>query len=242
MKPTLSGMDEKSGQFALAMQPPQVVLEPESSKRNNKRLLIGIISGITLVLIIVAAILMAVFLGAKVTKDSQKEAWLNYKDQDGEPKSEHVTADDREEDYTVPNEMRVIYDFEKGYAVYKLERRDDDPKTVDYDVCYVNHIDRKHVASPDEVKEAITDNEMEVPADVESEEQHYETNGQVFDRDQLSPRAREMCKDSKVFWMTKSTGEVREKRDCELYIRCYYYLVRVGDDYYIYRYCFTFCA
>lgn len=234
---------EKSGQFALSMQPPQVVLEPESSKRNNKRLLIGVISGITLVLIIMAAILLAVFLSAKVTRDSQKEAWLNYKGEDGEPKSEHVTADDREEDYTVPNEMRVIYDFEKGYAVHKLERRDDDPETVDYNVCYVSHLDRKHMASPDEVKDAITDNEMEVPKDAESEEQHYETTGQVFDRDQLSPRAKEMCKDSKVFWMAKSSGEVREKRGCYVIRYCSYYLVKVGDKYYIYRLCkyYTIC-
>ena len=237
-------MDEKSGQFAVAMQQPQVVLEPGSSKRNNKRLLIGIVSGITLVLIIVAAILMAVFLGAKVTKDSQKEAWLNYQDKDGELKSEHVTADEREEDYTVPNEMRVIYDFEKGYAVHKLERSDDDPETVDYNVCYVSHLDRKHVASPDEVKDAISDNEMEVPSDAESEEQHYESTGQAFDRELLSPRAKEMCKDSNVFWMAKSNGAAREKRGCYVLRRCSYYLVRVGTSYYIARVCryYTYCT
>ena len=46
--------------------------EPGPAKNSNKRLLIGIVSGITLVLIVVAAVLMAVFLGAKVTKESQK--------------------------------------------------------------------------------------------------------------------------------------------------------------------------
>ena len=229
MKPTLSGMD--------CEKPPQVVFETESSKRSNKRLLIGIISGITLVLVIVAAILLALFMGAKVTKDAQKEAWLNYKDKDGEPKSEHVTADAREEDYTVPNEMRVIYDFEQGYAVHKLERSDDDPETVDYNVCYVSHLDRQHVSSPDKVKDAITDNEMEVPSDEESEELHYKTTRQVFDRDQLSPRAKEMCKDSKVFWMVKSTGDVRQKRDCYVIRRCSYYLVTVGDNTYLVRKC-----
>ena len=44
-----------------------------------------------------------------------QEAWLNYQGKNGEKKSEHVVATDREEDYTVPNEMRVIYDFEKVY-------------------------------------------------------------------------------------------------------------------------------
>ena len=42
-----------------------------------------------------------------------QEAWLNYRDQNGEKKSEHVVANDREEDFTVPNQMRVIYDFQK---------------------------------------------------------------------------------------------------------------------------------
>ena len=46
-----------------------------------------------------------------------QEAWLNYQDKNGEKKSEHVVATDREEDYTVPNEMRVIYDFEKVFSV-----------------------------------------------------------------------------------------------------------------------------
>ena len=231
-------MNGKSGQL------PQNVFETGSLKRNNKLLLIGIVSGIALALIVVAAILMASFLSAKVTKEAQKEAWLNYQDQDGEQKSEHVTADEREEDYTVPNEMRVIYDFEKGYAVHKLERSDDDPETVDYNVCYVSHLDQKHVASPDEVQDAITDNEMEVPSDVKSEEQHYESIGQEFDRGQLSPRAREMCKNSKVFWMAKSSGAAREKRGCYIIRRCSYYLVRVGSSYYIVRVCrnYTVCT
>ena len=40
--------------------------------KSNKRLIIGVVSGITLVVIVVAAVLAAVFIGAKVTKDSQK--------------------------------------------------------------------------------------------------------------------------------------------------------------------------
>ena len=42
-----------------------------------------------------------------------QEAWLNFRDTDGHPDSEHVVANDREVDYTHPNKMRVIYDFEK---------------------------------------------------------------------------------------------------------------------------------
>ena len=42
-----------------------------------------------------------------------QEAWLNFRDTDGQPDSEHVVTNDREVDYTYPNKMRVIYDFEK---------------------------------------------------------------------------------------------------------------------------------
>lgn len=42
-----------------------------------------------------------------------QEAWLNYQDKNGDKKSEQVVATDREEDYTVPNQLRIIYDFEK---------------------------------------------------------------------------------------------------------------------------------
>ena len=43
---------------------------------------------------------------------------MNHQDKDGK-KSEHVVANDREEDYTVPNKLRVIYDFEKVF-LYRL--------------------------------------------------------------------------------------------------------------------------
>lgn len=48
---------------------------------------------------------------------------------------------------------------------------------------------------------------MDVPSNTESEEEKYESTGQEFDRDLLSPRASEMCKDSKVVWMAKTNGK-----------------------------------
>ena len=49
-----------------------------------------------------------------------------------------------------------------------------------------------------------------MPSNTETEEVEYESTGQELPRDMLSPRAKEMCKDSKVIWMAKRTGKVRE--------------------------------
>ena len=48
----------------------------------------------------------------------------------------------------------------------------------------------------------------------------YESTGQIFDRDLLSPRAKEMCKDSKVVWMTEKRGK---KKIIEKMIFCGFY-------------------
>lgn len=237
MKPTLA-MDEKSPSVVV-MQQPSTDHESGSTKKSNKRLVIGVVSGITILLIVLAAVLAAVSLGAKVTKDSQKEAWLNYRDNNGEKKSEHVVANDREEDYTVPNQMRVIYDFEKGYAVYKFERSDDDDdNNDDYDVCYVSHLNRTALATPEQVKDELTGSEIDTPSNTESDEEKYESTGQMFDRDLLSPRAREMCKDSKVVWMAKANGVKKQKRACIRYLRCFYYYRYIGGRRYLFWRCY----
>ena len=46
-----------------------------------------------------------------------------------------------------------------------------------------------------------------MPSNTETEEIEYVSTGQGLPRDLLSPRAREMCKDSKVIWMAKRTGK-----------------------------------
>lgn len=99
-------------------------------------------------------------LGSQSTKDSQKDAWLNYRDQNGEKQSEHVVANDREEDFTVPNKMRVIYDFQKGYAVHKFEKSDNDEEgNFDSSVCYVSHLNRTNLATPEELKDSLSESE-----------------------------------------------------------------------------------
>ena len=47
----------------------------------------------------------------------------------------------------------------QGYAVYKLEKTGNE-KGDDFDTCYVSHLNRSTVASPNEVKDAMTDNEV----------------------------------------------------------------------------------
>ena len=49
----------------------------------------------------------------------------------------------------------------KGYAVYKLEKTGDE-EGDDYNTCYVSHLNRSNVASPNQVKDAMTDNEVTV--------------------------------------------------------------------------------
>ena len=49
--------------------------------------------------------------------------------------------------------------------------------------------------------------QIDTPSNTDSDEEKYESTGQMFDRDLLSPRAREMCKDSKVVWMAKANGK-----------------------------------
>lgn len=212
MKPTLP-VDEKSSNVTVVMQQPRKDNESRPTKSSNKRLIIGIVSGITLLLVVLAAVLVAVFLGAEVTKDSRKEAWLNYRDPNGEKRSEHVVVDDREEDYTVPNKMRVIYDFQKGYAVHKFEKNDNDEEdNFDNSLCYVSHFNQTHLATPEQLKDSLSESEIDVPSNLESNEVTYYSSGQQVDRDDLSPRAREMCKDSKVVWMAKTAGEEKKKR------------------------------
>ena len=43
--------------------------------------------------------------------------------------------------------------------------------------------------------------------DTEEKEVKFESTGQIFDRDLLSPRAKMMCKDSKVVWMAEKRGK-----------------------------------
>ena len=47
----------------------------QEPKRGNKRLVLGIVGGVIIVVVAVAAVLTAVFVGAKLTKDAQKVNW-----------------------------------------------------------------------------------------------------------------------------------------------------------------------
>ena len=49
----------------------------------------------------------------------------------------------------------------QGYAVYKFERSDDDDdNNDDYDVCYVSHLNRTALATPQQVKDELTGSEV----------------------------------------------------------------------------------
>ena len=45
--------------------------------------------------------------------------------------------------------------------MYKLEKTGDD-EGDDFYTCYVSHLNRSNIASPNEVKDALTDNEVSI--------------------------------------------------------------------------------
>ncbi|XP_053404633.1 uncharacterized protein LOC123553946 [Mercenaria mercenaria] len=121
---------------------------------------------------------------------------------DGETIEETITVTDTEEDIMLSNGTRIIYDFERGIMVMKVEERGEQS------TCYVATFQRDSLNTPPaEDFQAVTEDEVDT-----EEVDYYIDRSVTVKRYMLSLKAHRMCQDSNMYLMKADPTDTAVKR------------------------------
>lgn len=218
-------MEGGKSNFDVVMQPENVVQKPKRT-----RIIVGVVVGLVTLVVITAAVMLAVYFGVMLSRDSYKDAWKTYKMADGEEIVEKTEITEDEQDITLPNQMKVIYDLVNGIEVTRMKN----PETGRYGDCYAKILNRTETDGLQE------DGEMNGRLVNEYQVEYKATTERVPDY-RISDNVREMCQGVNIFWMERIVeadegGVGRTKRShCIIYQVVGTYIKFYSDGYIIFK-------
>ncbi|KAH3837094.1 uncharacterized protein LOC127877450 [Dreissena polymorpha] len=204
MKLTL-GMEEAKTSY------PVTISQPGDLQKGKPKFVRNVAIAFIGFVLVAVVIVVAVYFGIRLTKDTYQEAWHTFRDKEGHYMEEKVNKTKDMTEIHVPNSVHVIYDYVNGISVERFT----DVQTKIRGPCYVRFLNSsKTNISPD--TDQTTDDAG--PYDNKVESQHWKlTDRKVPSYLTSAPRVQEMCKDTDIFWMEEVPESSIQKRQASGY-------------------------
>ncbi|XP_045163190.2 uncharacterized protein LOC123527651 [Mercenaria mercenaria] len=199
MKPTQTNQKATS---------PAVILQTEARGKTLTRKMIYMLIGAFAFVLVVSAVILAVYFGMQMTKDNFKEYTATFSGDDGTSTKEKVIVTDTEEIFETAV-ATGISDFSMGLVTYKFQKTG---IALDVNVCYVTNLNTSDFQTPEEFIETHTSDQITFARNNQVLRK-YEVTDIWLNNKALGPKSKELCKGKPVFFLREITEtRTREKR------------------------------